>query len=116
LGPGGLFVCIRHVPGISSCYMHLQSYRVAINDRVKAGQVIANVGRSGTKASGTHLHLEIHRDGDAIDPAPVLGPELVIPPQETVAHDIALANKKHRLVKERRARWKAHLAEQQAKN
>jgi murein DD-endopeptidase MepM/ murein hydrolase activator NlpD len=116
LGPGGLFVCIRHVPGISSCYMHLQSYRVAIHDRVKAGQVIANVGRSGTKASGTHLHLEIHRDGDAIDPAPVLGPEIVIPPQETVAHDIALANKKHRLVKERRARWKAHLAEQQAKN
>ena len=116
LGPGGLFVCIRHVPRVFSCYMHLQSYRVAINDRVKAGQVIANVGRSGTKASGTHLHLEIHRDGDAIDPAPVLGPELVIPPQETVAHDIAMANKKHRLVKERRARWKAHLAAQEAKN
>jgi murein DD-endopeptidase MepM/ murein hydrolase activator NlpD len=116
LGPGGLFVCIRHVPRVVSCYMHLQSYRVAINDRVKAGQVIANVGRSGTKASGTHLHLEIHRDGDAIDPAPVLGPELVIPPQETVAHDIAMANKKHRLVKERRARWKAHLAAQEAKN
>ena len=116
LGPGGLFVCIRHVPRVFSCYMHLQSYRVAINDRVKAGQVIANVGRSGTKASGTHLHLEIHRDGDAIDPAPVLGPELVIPPQETVAHDIAMANKKHRLVKERHARWKAHLAAQEAKN
>jgi len=114
LGPGGLFVCIRHVPRVFSCYMHLQSYRVAINDHVLAGQVIANVGRSGTKVSGTHLHLEIHHDGDAIDPAPILGPDFVIPPQETVAHDIAMANKKHRLVKERRARWKARLAERQA--
>ena len=116
LGPGGLFICIRHVPRIFSCYMHLQSYRVAINDRVTAGQIVANVGHSGVKASGTHLHLEIHRDGDAIDPAPILGPDFVIPPQETVAHDIAMANKKHRLVKERRARWKARLAERQAKS
>ena len=115
LGAGGLFVCIRHVPRVFSCYMHLQSYRVAINDHVKAGQIIANVGHSGIKVSGTHLHLEIHCDGDAIDPAPILGPELVIPPQDTVAHDIAMANKQHRLVKERRARWKAHLAQQQAK-
>lgn len=115
LGPGGLFICIRHVPRIFSCYMHLQSYRVAINDPVKAGQIVANVGHSGVKVSGTHLHLEIHRDGDAIDPAPILGPDFVIPPQETVAHDIAMANKKHRLVKERRARWKARLAERQSK-
>ena len=115
LGPGGLFICIRHVPHIFSCYMHLQSYRVAINERVKAGQIVANVGHSGIKVSGTHLHLEIHRDGDALDPAPILGPEFVIPPQETVAHDIAMANQKHRLVKERRARWKARLAERQSK-
>jgi murein DD-endopeptidase MepM/ murein hydrolase activator NlpD len=115
LGPGGLFVCIRHVPHIFSCYMHLQSYRVAINDHVRAGQVIGNVGKSGTKASGTHLHLEIHRDGDAIDPAPILGPDFVIPPQETVAHDIAMASKQHRLVRERRARYKARLAEKGTK-
>ncbi len=116
LGAGGLFICIRHVPRIFSCYMHLQTYRVAINDRVRAGQIVANVGHSGIKVSGTHLHLEIHRDGDAIDPAPILGPEFVIPPQDTVAHDVAMAIKKHRLVKERRARWKARVAERQAKS
>ena len=115
LGPGGLFVCIRHVPHIFSCYMHLASYRVAINDRVQAGQIIGNVGHSGIKSSGTHLHLEIHRDGEALDPAPVLGPDFVIPPQETVAHDIAVAIKKHRLAKERRARWQARQAEKEAK-
>jgi hypothetical protein len=114
LGAGGLFVCVRHVPRVFSCYMHLQSYRVAINDRVKAGQIIANVGHSGVHVSGSHLHLEIHRDGDAIDPAPVLGPDFVIPPHETVAHDIAMENKKHRLMRERRTRWRAHLAERAA--
>jgi hypothetical protein len=111
LGPGGLFVCIRHVPHIVSCYMHLSTYGVAVKDHVQAGQIIGKVGHSGIKVSGTHLHLEIHRDGAAIDPAPVLGPEFVIPPQETVSHDIAMAIKKHRLARERRARWKARLAE-----
>jgi hypothetical protein len=115
LGPGGLFACIRHVPHIVSCYMHLQSYRVAVGDHVNAGELIGLVGHSGVKVSGSHLHLEIHRDGQAIDPAPILGPDFAIPPQDTVAHEIALANKKHRLVKERRARWKAHLAERAAK-
>lgn len=110
LGPGGLFVCIRHAPRIVSCYMHLQSYRVAVKDQVKAGQVIGNVGKSGVKSSGTHLHLEIHREGAVIDPALILGPDFVIPPQETMAHDIAMANQKQRLRQERRARWKAHLA------
>ena len=93
--------------------MHLQSYRVAAGDRVQAGQIIGNVGRSGTKSSGTHLHLEIHRDGQAIDPAPVLGADFAIPPEESVAHDVAVANQKHRLAKERRARWKARLAEKE---
>lgn len=114
LGPGGLFVCIRHVPHIVSCYMHLQSYRVGPGDHVNAGQVIGTVGHSGIKVSGSHLHLEIHRDGQAMDPAPVLGPDFAIPPQDTVAHEIALANKTCRLRKERRARWKAHLAERAA--
>jgi murein DD-endopeptidase MepM/ murein hydrolase activator NlpD len=110
LGPGGLFVCVRHTEAIFSCYMHLSSYRVHINDRLKAGDTLGAVGRSGVKSSGSHLHLEIHVKGEAIDPAPILGPELVIPPQDTVAHDLAMQAKKLRLKHERRARWRAHLA------
>ena len=110
LGPGGLFVCVRHTEGISSCYMHLSSYRVHVNDRVKAGDCLGTVGRSGTKVSGSHLHLEIHVKNAAIDPAPVLGPALVIPPQDTVAHALAVQSKKLRLKHERRARWRAYLA------
>jgi hypothetical protein len=110
LGPGGLFVCVRHTEGIFSCYMHLASYRMHINDRVKAGDCLGAVGRSGVKSSGSHLHLELHVKGAAIDPAPILGPELVIPPQDTVAHELAMQSKKLRLKHERHARWHAYLA------
>ena len=113
LGPGGLFVCVHHAEGIFSCYMHLSSYVVHVNDRVKAGDRLGAVGRSGTKSSGSHLHLEIHVKGEAVDPAPILGPELVIPPQDTVAHDLAVKAKKLRLRRERHARWRAHLAARQ---
>jgi hypothetical protein len=110
LGPGGLFVCVRHTETVASCYMHLSSYRVQVNDRVKAGDRLGSVGRSGVRASGCHLHLQIHVKGVPIDPAPVLGPELAIPPQDTVAHDLAVKAKKLRLRRERHARWLAHLA------
>ena len=115
LGPGGLFVCVRHVPHIVSCYMHLRSYTVTVGDDVKAGQLIGYVGRSGAKVSGPHLHLELRRDGAALDPVPILGSRWVIPPQDTLAHDFAVASKKLRLRKERRARRKAHRAAQAAR-
>jgi murein DD-endopeptidase MepM/ murein hydrolase activator NlpD len=116
LGPGGLFVCIRHNPTIVSCYMHLASYRVQKNDVVKAGDIIGKVGRSGVKVSSTHLHLEIRRDGNPIDPAPIIGSELLVPPKETLAHDRAKAEKRQRLKAERRAQRKARLEAQAARS
>lgn len=114
LGPGGLFVCVRHSETIVSCYMHLSSYQVRFRDQVKAGDRLGLVGRSGTVTSGSHLHLEIHVKGQPIDPAPLLGPEWVIPPQATVAHEVALQNQKLRLKHERRARWRAYLQARRA--
>ncbi len=114
LGPGGLFVCVRHSESIVSCYMHLSSYQVRFRDQVKAGDRLGLVGRSGTVTSGSHLHLEIHVKGQPIDPAPILGLEWVIPPQDTVAHEVALQNQKLRLKHERRARWRAYLAARRA--
>jgi murein DD-endopeptidase len=42
-------------------YEHLQrgSIAVRLGDRVKAGQVIARVGRSGVNSSGPHLHFHV---------------------------------------------------------
>jgi hypothetical protein len=104
MGPGGLFVCVRHEVGILSCYMHLAKYRVHVDDRVKAGDRLGAVGRSGTKHASSHLHLQVYVNGHIVNPAPILGPELVIPPKDNVAHDVAMRSKRLRLREERRAR------------
>jgi murein DD-endopeptidase MepM/ murein hydrolase activator NlpD len=111
LGPGGVFLCIRHfadaaidlsrdprrvpLPTIS-CYFHLASYTVSEGEPVRAGEQIAAVGRTGVKVAPPHLHLEIHVGPRVADPARVLG-ALVIPPKATVAYRWAMARKKVRL-------------------
>jgi murein DD-endopeptidase MepM/ murein hydrolase activator NlpD len=59
-------------------FMHLQkgSLQVKVGDRVRTGQVLAAVGRTGT-ASAPHLHFEIwrgrwYKGGEPIDPLPYL--------------------------------------------
>lgn len=46
---------------------------VETGDKVKAGQMIGKVGASAANATGPHLHLEVHKDGKAIDPLKVKG-------------------------------------------
>ena len=69
MGPGGLFVRIVHDGGVRSGYFHLNSFRVEAGQTVRAGEIIGTVGRTGVKASGSHLHFEVHRDGELKDPA-----------------------------------------------
>ena len=64
LGPGGFFVRIVHSNGLRTGYFHLNSFRVVAGQNVVAGEVIGSVGRTGVKVSGSHLHFEVHADGD----------------------------------------------------
>jgi murein DD-endopeptidase MepM/ murein hydrolase activator NlpD len=73
----GNYVEIRHGLGYLTVYGHLSRIAVNPNDRVTAGQVIAYMGESG-QASGPHLHFEIWRQGEAVDPRTVLAGD---PPQ-----------------------------------
>jgi hypothetical protein len=62
LGAGGRYVCIRHGEGeqsFASCAMHLEEVHVAYGARVRRGDVIGTVGRTGMRSSAAHLHLEI---------------------------------------------------------
>ncbi|MGH8967865.1 MAG: M23 family metallopeptidase, partial [Actinomycetes bacterium] len=64
----GLWVRVRHDDGTITVYGHINRALVAEGDRVRAGEVIAEVGNRG-RSTGPHLHLEVVRpDGTKIDP------------------------------------------------
>lgn len=68
----GELVIIEHADGLRSLYAHMDQRMVKTGDHVAAGQQIGTSGASG-KASGPHLHMEVSRNGESIDPQAVLG-------------------------------------------
>lgn len=57
--------------GVQTLYAHLSEARVQVGEHVAAGQLLGIAGCTGY-CTGTHLHFELRRDGNAIDPAPFL--------------------------------------------
>lgn len=54
------------------CYLHLDSIRVKLHDKVTRGQVLGNIGETG-KATGVHLHLGVYGERwEALNPADLL--------------------------------------------
>lgn len=58
----GNIVVIRHANGLETCYSHNVKNLVRVGERVKAGDVIALVGRTG-RASTEHCHFEVRANG-----------------------------------------------------
>lgn len=69
----GNLVMIDHGFGLVSAIMHLQRIDVHTGDRVRQGQPIGLVGRTG-RATGPHLHWGMTWDGARIDPSLLAGP------------------------------------------
>jgi murein DD-endopeptidase MepM/ murein hydrolase activator NlpD len=67
--PGyGYTVEIDHGNGIKTRYAHNESnLKVAVDDEVRRGDVIAHVGSTGL-AKGPHVHYEVLVDGRAVNP------------------------------------------------
>jgi len=71
--PGyGLVVEIRHMDGLVTCYAHNQENLVKEGDLVKRGQIIARLGSSG-RSTGPHVHFEVRKDGETINPMSYIG-------------------------------------------
>lgn len=68
----GNVVAIEHANGLRSTYAHMDKRQVKEGERVSAGQQIGTSGASG-KVTGPHLHLEVTRNGERIDPQALLG-------------------------------------------
>lgn len=70
----GNFVEIRHGFGYVTIYGHCGQLAVRVGDRVDTGQVIGTLGGTG-EVSAPHLHFEVWKEGQAIDPRTVLAGE-----------------------------------------
>lgn len=70
-GGYGNAVVLNHVNGYQSLYGHLTRVNVVQGQQVKAGDVIGFLGSTG-RSTGPHLHYEIRKDGQDIDPEPFL--------------------------------------------
>lgn len=68
-GGYGNLVKITHANGRETRYAHMQKFAIAsgVGTKVKAGDVIGYIGTTGL-STGPHLHFELYRSGEAIDP------------------------------------------------
>ncbi len=80
----GRFIKLEHRGGLRSLYAHLARVQVEPGARVRQGDVIGLVGKTGNARHRwitPHVHLEVWRDGEAVDPA-TLGLEVTEPDAE----------------------------------
>lgn len=67
----GNYIVIEHPGGLQSWYLHLSAIGVNEGDTVTKGQEIGSLGNTG-RSTGPHLHFEIVKNGNAVNPLPYL--------------------------------------------
>jgi murein DD-endopeptidase MepM/ murein hydrolase activator NlpD len=72
----GNTVTIDHGYGIVTKFAHASRILVKVGDRVKRGELIAQVGNTGL-STGPHLHYEVRVNGRPVDPRRYILPEVV---------------------------------------
>lgn len=71
IGGYGNITVIAHKNGYFSVYAHAKVNFTTRGQRVYRGQVIAQIGMTG-RTYGPHLHFEVRKNGQAIDPTDFL--------------------------------------------
>ncbi|TMN20851.1 peptidoglycan DD-metalloendopeptidase family protein [Lentibacillus cibarius] len=73
-GGFGNLVIIQHGNGLQTYYAHMMKTGVSAGTKVRAGQIIGQIGTTGN-STGAHLHFEVHQKKDdgtykTVDPMP----------------------------------------------
>ncbi len=71
-GGYGNFVELRHPNGMTTLYGHMSRVDVRSRQVLKAGERVGLVGSTGY-STGPHLHFEVRRNGEQVNPARVIG-------------------------------------------
>lgn len=66
-GGFGNQVIINHGYGYKTRYAHLNAFNIRRGEKVKRGEIIGYMGNSG-RSAGTHLHYEVLKNGDQVNP------------------------------------------------
>ncbi len=69
---GGTLI-VDHGHGLSSTFLHLNRILVKEGERVRKGQVVAEMGATG-RVTGAHLDWRMNLRGKRVDPQTVVGP------------------------------------------
>ena len=67
VGAYGFMVIVDHGGGWETRYAHLSRIDVTIGQRLAQGATVGLVGSTGA-STGPHLHFEVRREGQALDP------------------------------------------------
>ncbi|MGN1194438.1 MAG: M23 family metallopeptidase [Acutalibacteraceae bacterium] len=67
----GKYIFLTHANGLETFYCHCSEIIAEKGAKIRQGETIALVGSTGW-STGPHLHFEIHKNGERIDPLPYL--------------------------------------------
>ena len=73
-GTYGKLVLVKHSDVYSTMYTQLKDWEVKEGQKVKKGDVVGYLGESGL-STGPHLHYEVHKNGERVNPEDYLSME-----------------------------------------
>lgn len=68
----GNTIVIDHGNGYTTRYAHLSALYAGVGQRVAKGETLGMMGSTG-RSTGTHLHVEVRKDGVALNPLALFG-------------------------------------------
>lgn len=84
-GGYGKQVELLHEGHLVTSYSHLDTVMVSEGETVKRGQPVGLAGMTG-RTTGVHLHFEVRKEGETIDPAPIMPDPTTRPPGPSEAN------------------------------